>query len=65
MRTMTKLTHYTSFEDMKSSKNLYSSDKSVSQKESDLKNFITLLKTNSSLVHPSKTKTSNKSKGGK
>jgi hypothetical protein len=60
---MSKLTHYTSFEDMKSSKNFNPSAKNLSQKESELKAFITLLKTHEKVIPVAQTKLSNK--GGK
>jgi hypothetical protein len=62
---MTKLTHYTSFKDMKSSKNSTPSNKNLTQKESELKEFIALLKTNSPLKHSGEKDNLNKLKSGK
>jgi hypothetical protein len=43
-----KLTRHTSFDDLKASKNLFQVERSDSERESDLKEFISLLKNHSS-----------------
>lgn len=44
---MIKLTRYTSFEDLKASKNSFQSQRSNSERESDLKELIALIKNHS------------------
>ena len=46
---MPKLTRYTGFEEMKASKNFIQPKKSNSEREADFKEFIALLRKNSSI----------------
>lgn len=63
---MIKLTRYTSIEDLKASKNSFQSQKSDSERESDLKEFIALIKNHSSTPEHSKSYNSlNRSSSGK
>jgi hypothetical protein len=53
---MTKLTRYTSFEDLKASKNAIQPQKSNSERESDFKEFISLVRSHSSTSTPEHSK---------
>jgi hypothetical protein len=65
-RSMTKLTRYTSMEDLKASKNLLRPQKSISERELELREFIALLKKQPSTVVRSKSdKSSNQAGSGK
>jgi hypothetical protein len=62
---MSKLTRYTSFDEMKSSKNFIQPKKSSSEREADFKEFIALVRKHSHDPAHSKSDTSlNQSKGG-
>jgi hypothetical protein len=63
---MTKLTYYTSIEDLKASKSSFLPRKSDSERELELKEFIALLKDHSSPSEPYKSnKSLNQSGSGK
>lgn len=51
---MKKLTRYTSIEELKASKDLLQPQQSESERESDLSEFIAVLKSHSSTLKPSK-----------
>ena len=62
---MKKLTRYTSIEELKASKDLFKPQQSESKRESDLSEFIAVLKSHSSALKPSKSgKPSNQSSSG-
>jgi hypothetical protein len=63
---MTKLTRYTSIQAMKESKDFFQASKSNSERESELKEFLSMLKENPSLPPTSEvTKYLNKPSCGK
>lgn len=63
---MKKLTRYTSIEELKASKNSLQPQQSDSERESDLSEFIAVLKSHSSISEPSKSgKSLNQSGSGK
>lgn len=63
---MTKLTHYTSFNDLKSSKFSIPSEQSASVKEAELKELVDLLRNNHySKKHSKVTPSSNQLTDGK
>lgn len=63
---MVKLTRYTSIEELKASKNSFQPQKSGCERESDLKEFIALVKNHSFTPEPSKSDNSlNRSSSGK
>jgi hypothetical protein len=63
---MKKLTRYTSIEELKASKDLLQPQQSESKRESDLSEFIAVLKNHSSTLKPPKpSKSLNQSGSGK